>query len=50
MVLEAYLRRQHRRRTLLFPPEIPDLADPLADSTARVPAMREDPDAGDPGD
>jgi DNA-binding transcriptional MerR regulator len=50
MVLEAYLRRQHRRRTLLFPPEIQDLADPLADSTARVPAMREDPDAGDPGD
>jgi DNA-binding transcriptional MerR regulator len=29
MVLEAYLRRQHRRRTLLFPPEIPDLPDPL---------------------
>jgi DNA-binding transcriptional MerR regulator len=34
MVLEAYLRRQHRRRTLLFPPEIPDLPDPLIDSTA----------------
>ena len=28
-VLEAYLRRQHRRRTLLFPAEIPDLPDPL---------------------
>lgn len=49
MVLEAYLRRQHRRRALLFPPEIPDLPDPLADSTARVPALREDSDAGDPG-
>jgi DNA-binding transcriptional MerR regulator len=49
MVLEAYLRRQHRRRTLLFPPEIPDLPDPLADSTARVPALREDSDAGDRG-
>jgi DNA-binding transcriptional MerR regulator len=36
MVLEAYLRRQHRRRTLLFPPEMPDLPDPLADSTAPV--------------
>jgi DNA-binding transcriptional MerR regulator len=45
MVLEAYLRRQHRRRTLLFPPEMPDLPDPLADSTARVPALREDSDA-----
>jgi DNA-binding transcriptional MerR regulator len=30
-VLEAYLRRQHRRRTLLFPSEIPDLPDPLAE-------------------
>jgi DNA-binding transcriptional MerR regulator len=30
-VLEAYLRRQHRRETLLFPPEVPDLPDPLAD-------------------
>lgn len=29
-VLEAYLRRQYRRRTLLFPPEIPELPDPLA--------------------
>jgi len=29
-VLEAYLRRQHRRETLLFPPEVPDLPDPLA--------------------
>ena len=48
-VLEAYLRRQHRRRTLLFPPEIPDLPDPLADSAARVPAMREDSDEKDPG-
>lgn len=47
MVLEAYLRRQHRRRTLLFPREIPDLPDPLAESTARVPALREEPDAGD---
>ena len=28
-VLEAYLRRQYRRETLLFPPEIPDLPDPL---------------------
>lgn len=28
-VLEAYLRRQFRRETLLFPPEIPDLPDPL---------------------
>ncbi|MDP9250086.1 MAG: MerR family transcriptional regulator [Chloroflexota bacterium] len=48
-VLEAYLRRQHRRQTLLFPPEIPDLPDPLADSAARVPALKEDNDAGDPG-
>ncbi len=47
-VLEAYLRRQHRRGTLLFPPEIPDLPDPLADSAARVPALREDSDAGNP--
>ena len=30
-VLEAYLRRQHRRTTLLFPSEIPDLPDPLAE-------------------
>ncbi|HEX7173008.1 MAG TPA: MerR family transcriptional regulator [Candidatus Limnocylindria bacterium] len=29
-ILEAYLRRQHRRRSLLYPPEIPDLPDPLA--------------------
>ena len=49
-VLEAYLRRQHRRRTLLFSPEIRDLPDPLADSAARVPALREDPDASAPGD
>jgi DNA-binding transcriptional MerR regulator len=30
-VLEAYLRRQYRRETLLFPPEIPDLPDPIAE-------------------
>lgn len=30
-VIEAYLRRQHRRRTLLFSPDLPDLPDPLAD-------------------
>lgn len=30
-VLEAYLRRQYRRETLLFPPEVPDVPDPLAD-------------------
>lgn len=48
-VLEAYLRRQHRRRTLLFPREIPDLPDPLADSAAAVPALREDLDASVPG-
>jgi len=30
-ILEAYLRRQHRRRTLLFPPKTPDLPDPLAE-------------------
>ena len=33
-VLEAYLRRQHRRETLLFPIEIPDLPDPLAEQPA----------------
>jgi DNA-binding transcriptional MerR regulator len=49
MVLEAYLRRQHRRRTLLFPPEIPDLPDPLADSTARASASKEESNAGDLG-
>lgn len=48
-VLDAYLRRQHRRRTLLFPPDIPDLPDPLTDSAARVRAMREDPYEKDPG-
>jgi DNA-binding transcriptional MerR regulator len=31
-MLEAYLRRQFRRETLLFPPEIPDLPDPLGDA------------------
>lgn len=30
-ILEAYLRRQYRRRTLLFPQETPDLPDPLAE-------------------
>ncbi|HEU0235644.1 MAG TPA: MerR family transcriptional regulator [Candidatus Limnocylindrales bacterium] len=30
-ILEAYLRRQYRRRTLLFPPEVPDMPDPLAE-------------------
>ena len=29
-VLEAYLRRQYRRETLLFQPEVPDVPDPLA--------------------
>jgi len=49
MVLEAYLRRQHRRRTLLFPPEIPSLPDPLAESTAEISVSTEDSDAGNLG-
>jgi DNA-binding transcriptional MerR regulator len=31
-VLEAYLRRQYRRETLLFSPEMPNVPDPLAES------------------
>ncbi|MBI2776234.1 MAG: MerR family transcriptional regulator [Chloroflexi bacterium] len=49
-VLEAYLRRQHRRRRLLFSPGLSDVPDPLAESPAPVPALREDPDANVPGD
>jgi len=49
-VLEAYLRRQHRRRRLLFSPGMSELPDPLADSPAHVPALREDPDGSVPGD
>ena len=49
-VLEAYLRRQHRRRRLLFSSGISDVPDPLAESSAHVPALREDPDGSVPGD
>lgn len=49
MVLEAYLRRQLRRRTLLFTPEMADLPDPLAGSTVRAAATKEDSDAGATG-
>lgn len=45
-VLEAYLRRQHRRQTLLFPAEIPDLPDPLAQPPGTT-TSREEIDAND---
>lgn len=47
-VLEAYLRRQHRRRTLLYPSEIPDWPDPLAEPRQST-KTREDIDAHDTG-
>ncbi|HEV8281015.1 MAG TPA: MerR family transcriptional regulator [Candidatus Limnocylindrales bacterium] len=40
-VLEAYLRRQYRRETLLFPPEMPDLPDPLAEQPPTNPPSPE---------
>ena len=46
-VLEAYLRRQHRRRTLLFSAEFPDLPDPLAERP--ITTGREGTDAYDTG-
>jgi DNA-binding transcriptional MerR regulator len=48
-VLEAYLRRQHRRQTLLFPPEVPDLPDPLGDSPQPATSSKEKIDAADAG-
>ncbi len=45
-VLEAYLRRQHRRQTLLFQAEIPDLPDPLAQPLGTT-TSREEIDAND---
>jgi hypothetical protein len=39
-VLEAYLRRQFRRRTELFPTEVPDLPDPLGDSRPETSTTR----------
>jgi len=48
-VLEAYLRRQHRRQTLLFAPEVPDLPDPLDDQSEPATSPKEAIDAADSG-
>jgi DNA-binding transcriptional MerR regulator len=44
-VIEAYLRRQYRRRTLLFPLDIPDLPDPLARPGQPTVSRKENADA-----
>jgi DNA-binding transcriptional MerR regulator len=48
-VLEAYLRRQYKRNSLLFPREMPDLPDPLDDASKRTTLAKEEIGASNGG-